>query len=372
MVQRSLRELTMISLNKAIYGLLCAVVLSSCTTPKAALNKKANLLVDQEIHEQNIPGIAVTVIKNGKVQLNEGYGYARLNDSVKVDPSNTLFRVASISKSMTSALMIALQKEGKLHLDSSVARYIPKYLEGKSDFTVRQLGGHLAGIRSYKNKEFYSNIPYQSTSEAIEVFIHDPLKHEPGSKYLYSSYGWNLLSVVCEYAGGSPYLDLMREKVFGPYELSHTYPNTKVAEKAHQQNDRTGYYRLTDGKITEEPEVDLSNKWAGGGFESTSEDVARFAQKFWFSEMISNDLRTDYTTPQKTDDGKSTKYGVAWVSGVDDKGRQWYGHAGGGVGAKAMMIVYPEEELVIVVLSNCSNAKLREIYFGLADIYTKN
>ncbi len=353
-----------------LFGAL-SLITESCVTKSGFQTKEAQIHIHKELGEQMIPGLAVTIIKEGKVVLSEGYGYASLSDSSIVDPSNTLFRIASISKSMTSALMADLQKEGKLFLDSSIRYHFPSYPEKKYDFTVRQLGGHLAGIRSYEGDEFYSNRTYSNNIQALDIFIDDALLHEPGSKYLYSSYGWNLMSAVCSHAGKGFYLELMKKRVFDQYELTHTFANKKKPINDHQRKYRTGYYKIDNGQIVEEQEVDLSNKWAGGGLESTSEDVAQFAHQFWFSNIISDSIRVDYTKSQRLNSGELTNYGIGWVARKDDQGRNYYGHAGGGVGAKAMMIVYPEDELVIVVLSNCSNAKLADIYFGLADIYTQ-
>ena len=317
--------------------------------------------------KQKIPGISVSIVKDGELVYSKGFGYANIELKTKVKPDETLFRIASISKTLTSALMARLQQFGYIHPDTSLYTYCSWFPSKNYDFSIGQLACHTAGIRSYLKNEFYSDNHYSDVKSAISIFEKDSLLFLPQSKYFYSSYGWNLLSLALEEAVKIPYLKLMQDSVFIPLSLSRTFPDDKF--EVSRNKIRSGYYKHFGDTIKTEPDVDLSNKWAGGGFESTSENIAWFGYRFWFSGYLSDQLINEYTRSDTLSNGKPTNYGYGWLSGTDFKGRKWFGHSGGGVGARAMLIVFPEERLSICILTNISKADLKSLYFSLADIY---
>lgn len=353
--------------------ILFAVAIISLTQACSIQQKsqKIDELINAEIDNQGIPGLSATIYQNGKIVYTKGFGFASIEKHQIVDPSKTKFRVASISKTMTSALLSRLDQDGFFHLDSSVYVYLDSFPRKKHDFTVRQLGGHLAGIRSYKDDEWWSNDFYGSVSKSIEIFINDSLLFKPGSEYKYSTYGYNLLSWAIERGMRGQtfrghFVKYMYDSLMIPFKMWDTYTNNKRLR--NNNLDLSEFYKIKDGKPLIEREVDLSNKWAGGGYESTSEDIASFAQQYWFTDYVSDSIRHEYTKTNYLTNGEATNYGVGWVIKEDPQGHTWYGHAGGGVGGVSIMMVYPKEEIVIVLLCNASNAKIKTLYESVAKV----
>ena len=167
------------------------------------------------------PGAQITVMKDGVVLWSEGFGWADLEQQVPVTPL-TRFRVGSVSKSLTSMALGLLVQEGKLDLDAPVQRYVPAFPRKPWPVTTRQVAGHLAGIRHYNPGEFESRRHYATVTEGLAIFEKDTLLFEPGTRYSYSSYGYNLVSAVLEGASGRPFLALMQERVFGPLGMRQT------------------------------------------------------------------------------------------------------------------------------------------------------
>jgi serine beta-lactamase-like protein LACTB, mitochondrial len=126
----------------------------------------------------------------------------------------TKFRVGSISKPFTAAALGRLYQHGKLDLDAPIRRYVPSFPDKGVSITVREVGGHLGGIRGYKPNEPESQIHYPSVDSSLSRFRDDSLVAQPGAKFVYSSYGFVLLSAVVEHAAGIPYLEFMRDSVF--------------------------------------------------------------------------------------------------------------------------------------------------------------
>src|SRR6267378_3950851 len=129
----------------------------------------------------------------------EGFGYADLEERVPVWPT-TKFRIGSISKPLTATALVQLVEAGKLDLDAPVQKYVPSFPEKGAVITTRMLAGHLAGIRHYQGDEFNIQKHYANVLDGVKIFENDPLVSPPGTKFNYSSYGYNLLSAVVESA----------------------------------------------------------------------------------------------------------------------------------------------------------------------------
>lgn len=306
---------------------------------------------------QDIPGLAVTVAFLDGRRWSAGFGYANLELRTPVDPAVTKFRVGSTAKSMTAMAVAQLVEDDRLDLDAPVQRYLPDYPEKRGTITTRLLGGHLSGTRHYADGEFLSAEPYDSVTAALAIFKDDPLQSPPGSTYIYSTYGFNLISAVVEAASGDEFLDYMRAKVFDPLGMDDT-----VADRVGPIIDgRSAYYQLDGGRLVNAPWVDNSNKWAGGGFLSTSEDLVRFALAHLTTEHLEAETIDMLWTPQRTTGGDFTTYGIGWDIRNDPDGRRMARHSGGSVGGRTEMRIYRDLGLAIAVITNTSDANLVEV-----------
>jgi CubicO group peptidase (beta-lactamase class C family) len=189
--------------------------------------------------------------------------------------------------------------------------------------------------------------------ESLRIFENDPLLFVPGEKYAYSSYGFNLISMVMEAAAGRDFLSYMQETVFTPLALTKTQPDdaTRVIPQ------RTRFYKLKAGGGFElEPDVDNGYKWASGGFLSTPEDLVRFGFAFMHPGFLTQKSLDALFTSQKTSDGQATGYGIGW-SIIDVKnGRHIWSHTGGSVGGTTLLMIHPESGMVLAMTANCTAA----------------
>src|SRR5439155_277861 len=168
-----------------------------------------------------ISGLQVAVGVDGKLVWSEGFGYADVARKIPVT-AETQFRIGSVSKPMTAAAVALLYEQGKLDLDAPVQRYVPSFPDKGVPITTRQLAGHLAGIRHYRGDEFLLNRRFTSVLEGLTIFQGDSLLFPPGTKFSYSTYGWNLISAVVEAAAGQDFLSYMGRNVFRPLGMTHT------------------------------------------------------------------------------------------------------------------------------------------------------
>lgn len=323
--------------------------------------ERTDAMLHNLVAKQNVPGISVTLLKNGEVLHQKGYGYINLERKTRIDPKNTVLRIASISKCITGLALGKIVEEGLMDWEASFYDYVPYYPKKKYDFTIRQLAGHTAGIRAYRGKEFALNKPY-SIRDSLEVFQDDPLVFQPGKGYLYNSFDFVLLSLAIQEAAGIPFEDYVKEKVLLPLGMKNTITQFEYAKR----NDR--FYTKKGLGFRESVPVNNYYKIAGGGYLSTSNDIAKLGQEILDQRLLRKETYSEILSAQRVN-GNSTYYGLGFQVSEDSKGRQYVGHVGNSVGAYTNFYVYPKEQLVISVLINCTDPKiqstLEEIWFKL-------
>lgn len=319
---------------------------------RSAIDKSEQLL-DSIRLAQEVPGIDAAVAIDGKIIWSKGFGFADLEHEVKVIPGVTRFRIGSVSKPLTAAAMGKLMDAGKIDLNESVYTYLPDFPRKKYPITLKQIGGHIAGIRHYRGNEFLMNKRFNSVTSSLSIFKDDSLLFEPGTNYSYSSYGFNLLSAVIEKASGEAFLPFIQREVFSALDMNSTCPDFYDSIIVH----RTSFYELdSTQKVINAPAVDNSYKWAGGGFLSTTTDLIKFGEAHMAPGFLSAATLNTFTTSQVLANGDSTSYGVGWRTYRHD-GLRGYGHTGGSVGGITAFRIYPNEKLILVLLSNSSDTK---------------
>lgn len=330
--------------------------------------EQSRQLIQKAMRDDHFPGMAVAVSIKGELIWSEGFGASDMKKATVVDPAKSKFRIGSVSKPITAVGLAKLYEEKKVDLDAPIQTYIPEFPKKEYEISLRQLAGHLAGIRHYKGFEFMSRIKYETVTAGLDIFKDDPLLFEPGTKYSYSSYGWNLISAAMEKASGIAFLDYIDQTVFRTLKMTNS-----CADHADQNiPDRVKFYVLSNDKIVEAAYVDNSYKWAGGGFLSSAEDLIRFGNAQLTNELLQPETIELFKTPQQTSDGKTTNYGMGWRAGEDKKERPWFGHSGGSVGGTTFLIIYPDTEMVVVGMVNLSSAPLGDLMFRVANQFFGN
>lgn len=334
------------------------------TISKETIKIAQTIAVDFQ-NKENVPGMAISVSKNGELVWSEGFGYSNIETKLKVDPAITQFRIASISKSLTAGTIAKLMDDGLLDLDESVYTYIPDFPKKKYDFTVRQAGGHIAGIRHYNGKEFILN-KKMSIVEGLDIFKDSDLKFKPGTDYSYSTYGWNLLSVVVQNASKTEFNAYMTANIFKPLGMT----NTTLGLSDKTIPNRTLFYNKTNaGKIVLGPEVSNEHKVAGGGFIGTTEDLIRFGNEIIAPKILSQTSVNELIKEQYLENGNGTGYGVGFGISKTKNGTLKFSHTGGGIGATAFLLIYPNEEIVISILTNLSGLPIRDLGEQLENVF---
>lgn len=307
---------------------------------------------------QKVPAMSVTVTRKGETLFSKGYGFLSGSSREKVDPCETLFRTASIAKCITGLALGKMQEQGILDLDDSFYTHVPDYPRKQFDFTLKMLAGHTAGIRTYKGREIASNRPL-TIQEGTGLFSSDPLAYIPGSDFLYTSYDFVLLSLAMQNAAGMPFEDYVRQEVLMPLGMLKTIPEPrKKFEWKPLKGKVVSFYTRSGSGFRRATSVNNHYKMAGGGYLSTSEDIARLGHAIFRTGFLKQDTLYQILQPQLVL-GKSTYYGLGWQVSYDINNRHYLGHVGNSVGAYTNFYVYPEQGMVFSILINSSDPRVQ-------------
>lgn len=316
--------------------------------------KQIEQMITSKMSKDRIPGLSIAIAQDGKIIWSNGYGMADLENFVPAK-AVTAYRTASIGKPITATAVIQLAERGKLDLDAPVWNYCKAFPPKKWVLTSRHLLAHTGGIRHYgganEEAELFSTKHYKTVAESLEVFKNDPLAFEPGTDYLYSSYGYNVLGCVIEGASGMSYLDYLKENIFKPAGMINTQaddPSAIIPNRA------AGYILNERGEMQNSRFVDMSNRLPAGGFLTTPEDLVRFASSVMDYKLVSKKTLEEMLTPQKTKSGKATNYGLGWGLFPDE---DWYGekeafHGGQSPQVSGMLYLLPGKHFAVAMQMN--------------------
>jgi serine beta-lactamase-like protein LACTB len=235
---------------------------------------------------------------------------------------------------------------------------VPSFPEKQWPVTIRELLGHLSGVRHYAgDAELDSTRHYTDLTAPLKVFAGDPLLFEPGTKYSYTSYGFNLLGAAVESASGMKFTDFVRENIFARAGMTHSGTDDLYAIIPH----RARGYRLSADKQLENCSLaDTSNKIPGGGMISTAGDLVSFALALNSGKLVSAKTRDMMFTPQHLSGGAASHYGIGWGAG-EFEGRRVVSHGGGQQGISTFLMLFPDEGLAIAVMLNREHAPAGDI-----------
>lgn len=339
--------------------------------------EKIDRLVSKLVSEKGVPGISIAVGINNQPSYAKGFGQSDVENSVDTT-TETRFRTASIAKSLTSVAVLSLVEEGKIDLDAEVQQYCPNYPKKRWPVTVRQVLGHLGGVRHYKSSgEASSTEHFFSLDAGLATFAEDPLLHEPGTKFRYSSFGYNLLGSVAEGAGGQEFFSLLSERVLKPSGMTHTVTDDTFAviqgrAKGYVRHNGRSLYRfpkrhnLIAGELYNSKLHDTSMKIPGGGLLSTPTDLIRFACAVNRQLLLPEKRVEQMWTAQKTTSGRETGYGLGWKVGKQlDRRAVW--HTGGQSGTSTVLLLFPESGTSVAVMCNLQSLGLTGLASSIAN-----
>ena len=336
---------------------------------------KGRLIARAGLTEQNLPGLSVAVGADGNIVWAEGFGFADLETRVPVAPQMR-FRIAEVSKPLTSIAVGRLLERHKLNLDDEIQTYVPTFPKKQWPVTLRQLMGHVSGIRNDAGDE-ESLEPCERTLDALKRFADEPLRFEPGTRSNPSSYGWILVSAAVEAAAGEPFFAYMRTKIFEPLGMEDTRSDSSTENVLDRA---TFYYPRFGGDTRYGPESVREGDqtcWAGAGaFLSTPSDLVRFGLAVDSGTVLQPATLETLQSAQRLNSGEDTGYGLGWkleTLGLAGTPSRMVGHGTKAdfIGGTTYLMTFPDRGLVVAVATNISFADTKSIALGIAQAFAQ-
>jgi CubicO group peptidase (beta-lactamase class C family) len=319
----------------------------------------------EELKETNTPGAAVTVVSCDRQVFAKGFGVANVETRAPVMP-DTLFRIGSVTKMFTAAVLVTLAEERGINIDEPIGKYV-KGLDPKlSLVTAHQLMSHTAGMTDESPPDYGSHDD-AALAAYVRSLNEEHFFTEPGHIFSYSNLGFDVAGFLIEEVGGRPYADQMSERLFKPLEMkSSTFrPTIAMTYPLSQGHSLSGKARPTVIR----PFGDNVAGWPDGFMLSSVNELARFAIAFMDSGRIDGkqvlnpavitNLSTPYADLHSPFGFENGRYGYGLFV-HDYRGVRLVWHAGLLPGFGALLQMVPLQRFAVIVLANKSGALLNK------------
>lgn len=320
---------------------------------------KTDDFVKAEMQKQNIPGVSVAVIKEGKIIKAEGYGLANVELNVPARPES-VYMIGSVSKQFIATGILLLIQDGKISLDDKIGKFLDGTPDTWKDITVRHLLTHTSGI--VREAPGFDPFKIQADADVIKTAYPLPLRFAPGEKWEYCNVGYFSLAEIIRKVSGKPWEDYFAERLFGPLEMNSTRTTNLTALVPNRV---TGYVRK-DGKLQNAQSYFALRP--SGAFLSSVLDLAKWDAALYTDRFLKQSTRDQMWTPVKLNDGKDHPYGFGWELATVG-GHKVVRHGGSLPGFRAGLWRFNDDKLTVVVLTNADNANPGAIALGVANLY---
>ena len=331
--------------------------------------------VKAEMAEQHIPGLSLSVVRDGRIIFAKTYGIANLEYNAPAT-DHTEFAIASMTKPITASAIMLLVQDGKLSLDDPITKFFDGLPDEWQRITIRHLLSHTSGLRDhFRDFPFYPPLDLNrkleyTDEEFIKAHVTAGLNFTPGTQWAYCSSGYSLLGLVIKKVTGKPYADFFRERIFTPLGMTHTHV---ISLSEIIPNRASGYY-WRDGVLR-------NARYSGQTFLgaadvsviTTASDLAKWeiglAGNLWKKHSLDQ-----MWTPAKLSNGKDIaafpqgSWGLGFAVGVYE-GHPAAVHSGAlETGFTSFMVTLRDKNMSVNVLTNTWDANPARIAFGVAGL----
>ncbi len=347
---------------KILFATLLTLALGAAGYAQTLDKAKLDQFFDR-LAEKNKAMGSLTIAKDGKVLYTRAIGYSQINGTEKKPlTAANRFRIASITKMFTAAMILQLVEEGKLKLTDTLDKFLPQIPNARK-ITIVQILAHRSGIpnvRRDQNSQGNVNTTPITKDEMLALIAKATPDFEPDSKQSYSNSGYFLLGLIIEKLTGKPYEEALKERITSKIWLKDTYTATGNIDV--NKNESLTYLNV-GGDWKQVPETHPSILFGGGAIVSTPNDLAKFIQALFDGKIVSK---------ENLDQMKTIRDGDGLGIGMEPftfAGKTFYGHSGGGDNYGSWLSYLPEEKLAVAYTTNAKVYPVVNIVRGVIDIY---
>jgi CubicO group peptidase (beta-lactamase class C family) len=322
------------------------------------LSTRADRYLQTLERERGFSGV-VLIARDGKPLFERGYGMADPEHEVKNTPY-TKFRLGSLSETFTAALVLMLEREGRLAVADSICNYVSPCPKAWRPVTLSELLTHTSGIGDYTEEpDFVATETLPSSPAAMAQKVgRRPLEFAPGTKLAYSPTGYVLLGMAAEKASGRSYEALLKARIFDPLAMNdsgYDHPELVLHHRAR------GTHRTLDGQRRNAAYLDMTIPFAAGALYSTAEDLLKWDEALYRDDVLPASVRARLFTPALK------QYAFGWaVDTVGTHKRIW--RSGRINGFTSHLSRFTADHVTVLVLANVEHLPIEEVALTLGGL----
>ena len=351
--------------RKLVAGVGIIILASAVMAGAEDVDRRVDAYVRAEMNRQKIPGLALAVMRDGKIVKACGYGLSNVELSVPVT-AESIFQSGSVGKQFAATAVMMLVEEGKLSLDDKITKFSPEAPDAWDKITVRHLLTHTSGLKDYTDKNWDYRRDY-TEEDILKLLQTLPLEFAPGEKWSYSNSGYALLGFLIHRVTGKFYGDFLQERIFRPLGMT----TTRIISERDIIPHRCAGYRLVNGELKNQEWVNPTlNTTADGSLYFSVLDLAKWDAALYTEKLLKRSSLDEMWTPVKLNDGKTYPYGFGWAV-KEMNGHRLIEHGGAWQGFTTAISRYVDDRLTLVALTNLDSLHSRptDIIHGVAGLY---
>jgi len=337
---------------------LTFALLGFLVTGLGAQADRTDIFIKNEMQRQNIPGLSLVVLKEGRIIKSAGYGVADMKLKTPAT-SDTIYKIASVSKQFIAAGIMLLVQDGQVGLNDPIAKYLQRSPDTWEPITIRHLLTHTSGL--VRDAPGFDPAKVQLDAEVIKTAYPLPLRFAPGAKWEYSNLGYFILAEIISKVSHVHWAQYLNERIFKPCDMTMTYTtNTGVSlpTRALGYSDNNRLLLAADWRALR----------PSGAFLSTVADLGKWDAALYTDKILNEASRKQMWTPVTLNNGTSHPYGFGWEL-ISFQGRRLVYHSGGVPGFRAQFARFVDDKVTVIVLMNLDDVDPDIIVRGVAAIF---
>jgi CubicO group peptidase (beta-lactamase class C family) len=360
-------------MKTTVLSLLSLMLLSSTVFSQQQVSS-VRAILQREISERAIPGLQIAVVHKGKIVLSESYGIANVTDQIPVD-QNTIFAINSCTKVFSAVAMMQLVEQGKVVLNSPIATYLDSLPEAWKKVSIQQILTHSSGLpdllKLLDNRT--GGLGTFKDEQAIWIKLKTlPMEFQPGERFSYNQTNAYLVGKIIEHFEKKPFAESFSEKQFIPLGMQHTIFGDSRDVIPHFAP--TYFYRtVEDGRILKDKKL-INNYYefpyfrrTASGLNSSAQDMAKWIIALQSGKLLkSKETLHTMWSPITFNNGNPTPWALGWGMNKFRVQHKAVGMSGGG---RAAFLVYPDDDLAVIVLTNLGGSYPEDFLEEIAGCY---
>jgi len=347
-----------------IYGVIF-ISFASCKSSGMSMKQKSIDDIMSAYQSSDKPGASVLVFKDDKIVFKKGYGVSNVSTQEKIT-QNTNFRLASVTKQFTAMSILLLVQKGRLKLEDPLKKYFPSFPVYGKDIKINHLLTHTSGLMDYEDLIPPKQVMQLHDTNCLQLMYKaNGLYFTPGAQYKYSNTGYAILALVVEKISGQDYGVFLKENIFKPLKMKYS---VAFEEGKSTIPNRAFGYSMDNGSWVETDQSLTSAVLGDGGIYTNTIEMTQWIKALWDYKLLGSEMQIQSWTRKKLNNGAPIEYGYGWH--VEDYKNITHPHHGGSsIGFRNQLLLFPEQKLMVILLTNRNEGDPMNEAHKIADLY---